>query len=170
MKRVSLAALTLIALVSFGSVAHAADFLVPEGTEITVAFDQDVSSKYVEPGDEIPIRLVEPIEIGGQVIVESGAKGSGRVKSVDPAGKPGSPGKVEVELLQLTPDGTFKSIDDKPIPIEGADGTIVAEGKGRKTLSWLFIFGLFIKGTEGEIEADQPIPAVVTEGVMIEVN
>lgn len=170
MRRLVLPALTVMSLAFIVSIVSAADFLVPEGTEITVAFDQDVSSKYVEPGDEIPIHLVEPIEIGGQAIVKAGAKGLARVKSVTSAGKPGKPGRVELELLQLTPNGAFKSIDDQPIPIEGVDGTIVAEGKGRKTLSWLLIFGLFIKGTEGVIEADQPVEAKVTEGVMVEVN
>ncbi len=167
MRSAIIAALTAFTV---ASIASAADFMVPEGTEITVAFNQDVSSKYVEPGDEIPIHLVEPIQIGGQTIVKAGAKGSARVKSVKPAGKPGKPGRVEVELFQLTPGSAFQPIDDKPLLIEGANGTIVAEGKGRKTLSWLLIFGLFFKGTEGVIEADQPIRARVTDGVIVEVN
>lgn len=170
MKRAIVAALALLAISTAVPASFAADFLVPEGTKITVAFDQDVSSKYAEPGDQVPLHLVEPIEIGGQIIVDAGAKGSARVKSVKSAGRPGKPGRVEVELLQLTPNGAFKSIDDKPIPIMAVDTTLIAEGKGRKTLSWLFIFGLFIKGTQGEIKADQPIEAIVTEGVMIEVN
>lgn len=148
----------------------AADFMVPAGTEIEIVFEQDVSSKYVEPGDLLPIRLSQSIDIGGTTVIKEGAKGSARVKSVKPAGRGGKPGRVVVVLEELTAGSGFESVGDKNIVIEGSDGPIIVEGKGRKTLSWLLIFGLFFKGHQGVIGADQPITAVVAEDVIVVVQ
>jgi hypothetical protein len=143
-----------------------AQIKLQEGTDVSVAFQQDVSSKYAEPGDEIPIKLLEDIAVGGVVLVKAGATGKALVKSVEPAGKPGTPGKIAIELTQLDPEG-YQSVDDKVIKLQAKDGPIEEEGKSKKLLSWLLIFGLFIKGTQAELPADQPIPAVVAEDVFI---
>jgi hypothetical protein len=141
--------------------------LLPAGTELQVVFEQDVSSKYVKPGDLVPIRLKGAIDFGGIEVVKDGATGSARVKSVKPAGKPGKAGRVEVELLELEPKGAYQAEDNAKIELKATDGTIVAEGKGRKFLSWLFIFGLLIKGSEGVIAADVPFKATVKEDIVI---
>jgi hypothetical protein len=138
---------------------------------LQIVFEQDVSSKYVIPGQLIPIRLVGAIDVGGIEIVKDGAKGSARVKSVKPAGRGGKPGYVEVVLLELEPNGHYKAEGGGKIQLEAVtedgSGVIKAKGKGRKTLSYLFIFGLFIKGTEGVIPADVPIKAKVKEDIML---
>ncbi len=144
---------------------------LPAGTEVQIVFAQDVSSKYVTPGQLVQIHLRGPVDVGGVAVVKDGAKGSARVKSVKPAGKGGKAGRVEVVLIELEPNGAYKAEGDKKIALEAitADktGTIEAEGKSRKTLSWVFIFGLFFKGTEGVIPADKPFPAKVKEDVIL---
>lgn len=159
-------ALAIVVSMTF-AVGSDAAIELPAGTTIEVVFEQDVSSKYVTPGYLIPIRLQKAVEVGGIVVVKEGAKGSARVKSVKPAGKAGKPGHVEVELLELEPNGSYQAEGDKKITLEAVDGTLKAQGKGRKTLSYLLIFGLFIKGTEGVIPADTPIKAKVTEDIII---
>jgi len=144
-----------------------ADIQLPAGTEVKVAFVQDISSKYVKPGDLAPLRLLEPIEVGGVTLVKEGASGTGRVVSVKSAGKAGSPGEMEIELVELEADGYFKTVDNKTIKIEAVDGNLTAKGKGKKLLSYIFIFGLFIKGGEAVFTAGQPINAAVAEDVMI---
>ena len=162
-KVTSLAVLLILLIPMLGH----AQIKLQEGTEVSVAFQQDVSSKYAEPGDEIPIKLLADIAVGGVVLVKAGAVGKAFVKSVEPAGKPGTPGKIALELIQLDPD-SYESLDDKVIKLQAKDGPITAEGKGKKLLSYLLIFGLFIKGTQAELPADQPIPAVVAEDVFIQ--
>ena len=156
----------LVCLLAMAGVA-AADIQLPEGTAVEVAFDQDVSSKYLKPGELVPIRLLKPIEFGGLVVVNEGAKGSARVKSVEPAGRGGKPGEVTLELLDLEPGSSYKAADDKKIMLRSAQGDISAKGKGKQTLSYLLIFGLFIKGGQGEIPADTPIKAEIAQDIMI---
>ncbi len=144
---------------------------LPAGTEARIVFEQEVSSKYVKPGDLIPIRLQGDIKVGGIVVVKDGASGTARVKSVKPASKPGKKGEVQVDLVELLPDGSYvPEKDDQTISLEAANGPISAEGKSRKTLSWLLIFGLLIKGTEAVIPADTPYPARVAQDIMLIVD
>lgn len=168
--RLRLVALTtLLSAVIVASVNGAIE--LPAGTEVQIVFGQDVSSKYVAPGQLLPIHLQGTVEVGGIIVVKDGAKGSALVKSVQPAGKGGKPGRVEVVLVELEPNGAYKAEGDIKVALEaitGDDtGIIKAEGKGRKTMSYLFIFGLFIKGTEGVIEADKPYPAKIKEDINI---
>ncbi|MFQ6008163.1 MAG: hypothetical protein ACE5K8_04350 [Candidatus Zixiibacteriota bacterium] len=142
---------------------------LPKGKELQVVFEQDVSSKHVTPGQLIPIRLQGAIEVGGIEVVKDGAKGTARVKKVESARKRGKPGFVEVVLVELEPNGSYKAESDAKIQLEAitedGSGTIRAVGKGRKTLSWILGFGFFIKGTEGVIPADKPFKAKVKEDI-----
>ncbi|HWR83014.1 MAG TPA: hypothetical protein VN285_06910 [Candidatus Deferrimicrobium sp.] len=142
---------------------------LPAGTEVHVVFEQIVSSKSVSAGDIIPIRLKGAIEVGGITVVKDGAKGTAKVKAVESAGRVGKPGRVEVELLELLPDGFYKAEGDKKITLTAVtadgSGTIVAAGKGRKVLSLLVGFGLIIKGHQGEIPAEKMFAAKVKEDI-----
>ena len=143
-----------------------ADIELPQGHEVEIVFSQDVSSKYVAPGDLVPIRLNAPIEIGGFTVVEAGTPGSARVKSVEAAGRRGKPGSIVLELLELESDGHYEAEGDKKIMLKAVD-EIVAEGKGKKLLSWILGFGFIIKGGQGEIPADQPFKATIAEDIVI---
>lgn len=159
----AVAALMLLLVPSAGY----AQIKLAAGTEVTVAFKQDVSSKYVAPGQEVPIKLVEDIATGGVTLVKAGCEGTALVKSVEAAGKGGKAGKLEVELVGLDPESGYEALEGKKITLTAVDGPLKAEGKGKKTLSYLFIFGLFIKGGEAVLPADQPIKATVSEDIFI---
>ncbi len=163
MFRMTMAAVAMLAAMTG---AAWADIELPQGHEVEIVFSQDVSSKYVAPGDLVPIRLNAPIEIGGFTVVREGTPGSARVKSVEAAGRRGKPGSIVVELLELESDGNYEAEGDKKIMLKAVDD-ISAEGKSKKLLSWLLIFGLFIKGSQGEIPADQPFKAEIAEDIVI---
>jgi hypothetical protein len=155
---------------AFSAVSHAAIEL-PGGTEVVVVFQQEVSSKYVKPGDMVPIRLQGDITVGGITVVKDGCPGNARVKNVEKAGKPGKAGRVEVDLVELTPNGSYTpEKQGQTIKLEAVHGTITAKGKGKALMSWIFIFGLFIKGGEGVIPADLPFAAKVKDDIMLEVQ
>lgn len=141
---------------------------LPQGTELKVAFKQDVSSKHVAPGDEVAIKLTNDIEVGGVILVKAGVEGIATVKSVKAAGKGGGGGKLVVELTELTSDGkNLKTIDDQNIKIEAADGPLAIKGGNKRILSYLFILGLFIKGSEAVIPADTEVTAKVAENIFV---
>ena len=156
-----------VAVLLTAPVADAAKVQIPEGTAVKVSFPSTIKISSSELGEGIPIlfNLAEPIEIGGKVIVEKGATGTAVVKEVKKAGKGGKPGKIVLEFVDLAPKGTFLTLDGENVKLKGV---ITAEGKGKKTLSYLFIFGLFIKGGQGEIPTDKIYTATVAESVILE--
>jgi len=146
---------------------YAAKVQVPEGTKISVKFPatMKISSGEVSQGIPLAFELAKPIEIGGKVIVEKGATGTAVVKESVKAKRGGKPGKITVEFVDLTPSGAFKAQDGANIKLKGS---VTAEGKGKKTLSYLFIFGLFIKGGQGKIPTNQFYEASVAESIILE--
>lgn len=143
---------------------------LPAGMELKVEFIQDVSSKYVKPGDLAPIKLVEDIGVGGITLVKAGAMGTARVAKVEKAGKPGKPGSLELQLVEIESEGAYKTVDGAKIQLEATGGPIIAKGKSKKTMSYIFIFGLFIKGSDGVIPAGHIVTAKVKNDVMIVVD
>lgn len=147
--------------------AYAGKVQLPEGKEIKVRFDpkMKISSGNLEKGVPLQIYLMEPIEIAGVVIVPKDAPGTAVVADVKKAGKPGKPGMIKIEFTELEPTGDFKSTDGEKIKLSG---TIEKKGGGKKLLSYLFIFGLFIKGGEGTIDPNGIYTATVKEGIILE--
>ncbi|UCD62528.1 MAG: hypothetical protein JSW34_07095 [Candidatus Zixiibacteriota bacterium] len=158
-----IAALGLVLAVS----AQAARVQIPEGAKLSVKFPASIKISSGELGEGIPIlfELASPFEIGGKVIVAKGAQGTAVVKESVKSGRGGKPGKITVEFVELMPSEGFQAADGSPIKLKGA---VTAEGKGRKLLSYLFIFGLFIKGGQGEIPGDQVYTATVAESIILE--
>ncbi len=146
---------------------HAAKVQVPEGTNISVKFPANIKISSGEMSEGIPLlfELAKPVEIGGKVIVAKGATGTAVVKESVKARKGGKPGKITVEFVELAPSEPWKAVDGSNIKLKGS---VTAEGKGKKTLSYLFIFGLFIKGGQGKIPADQIFTATVAESVILQ--
>ncbi len=155
------------ALILSAPIADAAKVQIPEGTAIKVSFPSTIkiASGAVDEGIPLLFNLAEPIEIGGKVIVEKGATGTVTVKESKKAGKGGKPGKITLEFVDLTPKGSYQTLDEGNIKLKGV---ITAEGKGKKILSYLFIFGLFIKGGQGEVPTDKIYTATVAESIILE--
>ena len=166
--RVNFTVISACLLVFLATVASA-DILLPKGTELQIVFEKDVSSGSFEVEDEVPIRLQGAIDVGGLILVKDGAKGTATIKSVKPAGRFGKPGMIEVELVGLEPNDSYNAADDKKIALIAASETesFIANGKGRKTLSYIVFFGLIIKGTQGVIPADEPYTAKIAEDIFI---
>jgi hypothetical protein len=161
--------LILAALLAVGALvvgeSALAQIQLPAGTEIQIVFDQAASSKTAKVGDLVPYHLKSAISVGGVQLVKAGAKGSAKVKAVEKAGKPGKPGKLELDLGGLEPTGFYKSSTGEKIYLQGKDGTLTLKGKGKKVLSFVFIFGLFIKGGQGAVASGAEVTAFVKDNI-----
>jgi len=137
---------------------------VPEGTEVKVRFDKEmkINSGKLSQGVPIQIYLDDPVIVGGRVVIEEGTTGKAEVLEVKASGRAGKPGYLKIGFVELEPKGEFKRVDGPTIKLSGE---IEAKGKGKKLLSYLFIFGLFIKGSQAEIPVDQVYSAVIAETI-----
>ncbi len=147
----------LVTLVVFiflcASLAQAGKVQIPEDTEVKVKFDlgMNISSGNLQQGIPLLIYLAKPVEIGGKIIIEEGAMGKAEVLEVKGASKPGKPGYLKVGFIEIKPKGDYKTLDGSNIKLKGE---VEADGKGKKLLSWILIFGLFIKGGEATLPSD----------------
>lgn len=145
----------------------AATYQLPAGKEIMVKFKSTgtISSKDVIAGVPLVIELAEPIMIGDKVIVEAGAQGKAIVKEVKKAGAPGKPGSIMIEFTELSTKGAFKTVDGKPLKLEGQASHA---GQSRKTIAFITIIGIvLIKGGQGEIDTSKAYPAKIAETVVM---
>jgi len=162
-------AVAVLAVFLFPAAASAGklQYVLPESTLVKVKFEPatPIKSNSVKVGTTIPILLEEDVKIADVTIIERGAKGTAVVKEVVKPSRPGEPGAIVVSFVDLKPKGSYKPKGGGPIKL-AKDVTI--EGHGRRLLSWLFIFGLFIKGGQAEIDAALPYTAMVGEGIILE--
>ena len=139
-----------------------------KGTEVKLKFQAEgrISSGNHVKGDSIDIVLTKPIIIDDSTIVETGATGKAVVVAAEKNGKAGKPGYIKLRFVYLLPKGAFKTAGDAPILLSGED--IENKGKGKKTLSYLLIFGLFIKGGNGEIDKNTVYTVEVAESIKLD--
>ncbi len=149
------------------AVVTAGKIQLSDGQEVKIKFDSTarVSSGTVAKGVPILIHLVEPLDIDGVIIVEKDAPGTATVVDVEKASKPGKPGKIKVEFTDLEPRGDYISPAGTKIKLTGS---IEGKGKGKKFLSYLFIAGLFIKGSDAVINTDSTYTATIAEPIILE--
>lgn len=158
----------VLILVAFGmTTIQAGTIEVPKGKEVKLKFPSDIkiTSGNVTKGIPIVCYLAQPIVIGGVTIIEEGAQGTATVAEVVKPSKPGKPGKIKIEFTGLDAKGEYKFLTEDKIKLTGA---AEAEGKGKKLLSYIFIFGLFIKGGNAVIPTNVVYTAQVAESIYME--
>lgn len=158
---------TLLTLTIMSSSLFAATIQLPQGQEVKVRFaaGMNISSAYLTKDNPLVIYLAESIEVGGKVIVEAGAMGIAKVIEAQPAGKVGKAGFIKIAFVEMETKGDYQAIDGSKIKLSGE---IENKGKGKKTLSLLFILGLLISGTNGEISSADIYTAQVAEPIILQ--
>ena len=63
--------------------ASAEQITLKKGTEVKLAFDQNLSSSTAKPGDRVKLHVVEPVQVDGKTVIPKGAKVTGTVKKVE---------------------------------------------------------------------------------------
>lgn len=161
------AACLLCLLTLAGGQLSAANFTLAEGTAIKVSFDskQPITSGNYRIGDELTILLEEPVTKSGEVLVKAGAKGTAKVVEAIPSSRAGKPGFIRIEFVSLEPSGSYSVAGGGKILLSGG---FSKTGKGKKLLSYLLIFGLFIKGGQGEIAPGSVFEATISETVVLQ--
>jgi len=100
--------------------ANAGKYLLKEGTEVSLKFAADVSSRYATAGDKVALTLVNDVKVRDVVVVKQGAKAFVVVTNAKRAGMlPGSSGELSLHIEQMT-SGTNR------IRLRGSNGSVLA--------------------------------------------
>ena len=97
--------------------------VIPAGTPLTVAIDEDLSSASVNQGQEVAFHLPTDYSEFGHVLIASGTPVKGTVSHVARRSAGGNPGSVTVSVTSL------RAVDGTRIPLRG---TTKVKGKNRQ--------------------------------------
>lgn len=81
--------------------AAPAKLVLTEGTDVSLTFDQDLSSKTAAEGDPVACVLAEDLKVGDIVVAKAGAKAIGEVTNAKKAGMMGKAGELNIRLDYL---------------------------------------------------------------------
>src|SRR5271163_202252 len=81
--------------------AAAATYILHDGDDVPLKFDQDLSSKTATEGDPVNFVLDGDLMVGNVVVAKSGCKAVGEVTQAHKAGMMGKPGELSVRIDYL---------------------------------------------------------------------
>jgi hypothetical protein len=97
--------------------------IIPAGTPLTVAIDEDLSSASVNQGQQVAFHLPADYSEFGHVLIASGTPVRGTVSHVARRSAGGNPGSVTVSVTSV------RAVDGTRIPLRG---TTKVKGKSRQ--------------------------------------
>jgi hypothetical protein len=142
--------------------AAAAKYLLADGSDVYLAFDEDITSKTAQDGDAVALVLTEDLKVGDVVVAKGGAKAVGEVTNVQKAGMLGKGGELNMRLDYLKV-GTAK------IHLRGTKGGEGKSGTGGAIALSLLVSPLFLllKGKEIKVTKGTPLHAYVSDDISL---
>jgi hypothetical protein len=107
---------------------------VPVGTIVELETAYTVDSQLTRKGDAISFRVVNPVIVGGQVVIEKGAIATAHVTKAERGGHWGRAGRIAWTMKEVT------AADGSRIPLQFS-GRTVGDSKGAKVATEMAIFG-----------------------------
>jgi hypothetical protein len=137
---------------------------VGEGTEVTIRFDQKLSSATATQGDRFNITLDDKITLADGTVIPAGYHGAGEVTVAEKRGMMGRAGQLNVRL-------DYIKIGDTKVKLRASQSQ---EGKSSvgATVALTVLFGpigLIKKGHDIEIQPGQTMKAFVDGDALINV-
>ena len=133
-----------------------------DGTEVTLKFAADVSSKTAHEGDPVEFLLDNDIKVGETIVVAKGAHAVAMVSTAKKAGMMGKPGDLSVQLQYLIAGNNH-------LRLRGTKGK-EGESKTGATVALTVLFGpigLIKHGKDVDIPAGTPITAYLDQDVWL---
>lgn len=134
--------------------------LVPDGTDVYLAFDQDLSSKTSADGDMVAFVLTEDIKIGGVVVVKAGAKAVGEVSNAQKSEMLGKGGELNIRLDYL-------KVGTEKVHLRGTKGAGGQDSVGGTIglMMLCVICGVLHHGKEVKVAKGAALHAYVSEDI-----
>jgi hypothetical protein len=107
---------------------------VPVGTTVELETAYTFNSQLTRKGDAISFRVVNPVIVGGQVVIEKGAIATALVTKAERGGHWGRAGRIAWTMKEVT------AADGSRIPIQFS-GRTVGDSKGAKVATTMVVMG-----------------------------
>ncbi len=107
---------------------------VPVGTVVELETAYTINSQLVRRGDAVSFRVVNPVVVDGQVVIEKGAVGTALVTKSERGGHFGRAGRIAWTMKEVT------AADGSRIPLQFS-GRMVGDSKGAKVATQIAVMG-----------------------------
>ncbi len=136
--------------------------VLAEGTDVPLAFDEDISSKSAAEGDPVAFVLAEDLKVGDVVVAKAGSKAFGEVTNAKKSGMMGKAGELNVRLDYL-------KVGDVKVHLRGAKGKEGNSGTGAAVaLTVLFgPIGLIKHGSNIDIKKGTAMKVYVADDIIL---
>jgi hypothetical protein len=163
--RRGVAALLCASMLCAPALANAAVVHVPEGTELSIRFNDSLSSGKNTDGDQFSITLDDDVKLADGNVLKAGYRGKGEVTHAKKKGMIGQAGEMNVRF-------DYIRVGETKLHIRGQKG---GEGDGAMgaTVALTLLFGplgLLKHGHDVEIKSGQTITAYVDQDADVDVS
>ena len=136
--------------------------VLKEGSDVSLKFDQDLSSKTAQEGDPVALVLDQDLTIGNVVVAKAGCKAVGEVTHAKRAGMMGKGGELNMRL-------DYIKVGDTRVMLRGTKGREGDDKTGTAVaLTVLFgPIGLIKHGKEIDIKQGTPLKAFVADDITL---
>jgi hypothetical protein len=110
---------------------------VPAGTPVELETAYSIDSQLVRAGDAVSFRVVNPVVLDGQVVIEKGAAATAVVTKAERGGHFGRAGRIAWTMKEVT------AADGTRIPVQ-FKGRMVGDSKGAKVATRVVLTGLVL--------------------------
>ena len=107
---------------------------VPAGTPVELETAYTINSQLVRAGDDVSFRVVNPVIVDGQVVIEKGAAATALVTKAERGGHFGRAGRLAWVVKEVT------AADGTRIPVQFS-GRTVGDSKGGKVATRMILTG-----------------------------
>jgi hypothetical protein len=137
--------LTVILAVLLAVSASAADkgLMVSKGSDVTLVFDQNISSKTAKLGDPVRLHVVNDVMVGNHIILKKGTPILGVISRVDQRKRYGVNAKLRIALNPV--NTTF----GQPITLQARSKGQYVQGKNSRNAAAATAGGAIIAGPVG---------------------
>ena len=142
--------------------APSGKLVLKEGSDVTLKFDQDLSSKTAQEGDPVTLVLDQDLTVGSVVVAKAGCKAVGEVTHAKRAGMMGKGGELNIRL-------DYVKAGDNRIMLRGTKGREGDDKTGTAVaLTVLFgPIGLIKHGKEIDIKQGTALKAYVADDITL---
>lgn len=107
---------------------------VPAGTPVELEAAYNINSQLVRAGDAVSFRVVNPVLVGGQLVIEKGAVATALVTQAERGGHFGRAGRIAWTMKEVT------AADGTRLPLQFS-GRTVGDSKGAKVATGMILTG-----------------------------
>ena len=140
--------------------------VIPALTPVMVEIGKELDSKISKPGDSFPIKLLQPIVVGGVELLPAGTTGMGEVVDAKGAGMSGSAGRLILAARYLDVGGLHLRLRSMHLVMSGKSRTDLVNHLGVATavaLPVAAVFLLFVSGNNVAVPSGSVAEAKTAE-------